>query len=113
METASLYEIFLRSKGVITDTRKVEKNHLFFALVGDHFNGNKFAAHAIDKGAYYAVIDDANYHIGDRTILVKDSLKALQELATYHRQRLNLPILALTGSNGKTTTKELLNAVLS
>lgn len=113
MEIASLYEIFLGSKGLVTDTRKIEKNHLFFALVGEHFNGNKFAAQALEKGACYAVVDDANYHTGDRTILVKDSLKALQELATYHRQQLNIPILALTGSNGKTTTKELLNAVLS
>src|SRR5690606_18267010 len=113
MEIASLYEIFLGSKGLVTDTRKIEKNHLFFALVGEHFNGNKFAAQALEKGACYAVIDDANYHTGDRTILVKDSLQALQELAKFHRQHLNLPVLALTGSNGKTTTKELLNAVLS
>lgn len=113
MEIASLHEIFLRSKGVVTDTRKIEENNLFFALVGDHFNGNEFAVQAIEKGACFAVIDNANYHIGDRTILVQDSLKTLQELAKYHRQHLGLPILALTGSNGKTTTKELLNAVLS
>src|SRR5690554_63581 len=113
MEIASLHEIFLRSKGVVTDTRKIEENNLFFSLVGDHFNGNEFAVQAIEKGACFAVIDNVNYHIGDRTILVQDSLKTLQELAKYHRQHLGLPILALTGSNGKTTTKELLNAVLS
>jgi len=113
METASLHEIFLRANRVTTDTRKIAENDLFFSLHGDHFNGNEFAAQALEKGACYAVIDDANYHTGDRTILVKDSLQALQELAKFHRQHLNLPVLALTGSNGKTTTKELLNAVLS
>lgn len=113
METASLHEIFLKSTGVTTDTRKITENHLFFALNGEHFNGNEFAKQAIEKGASYAVIDDASFHTGDSTILVDDSLVALQELAKFHRQYLNLPILALTGSNGKTTTKELLNAVLS
>lgn len=113
METASLHEIFLKSTGVTTDTRKIADNHLFFALNGEHFNGNEFAKQALEKGASYAVIDDARYQSGDRTILVQDSLVALQELAKFHRQYLNLPILSLTGSNGKTTTKELLNAVLS
>lgn len=113
METASLHEIFLKSTGVTTDTRKLTDNHLFFALNGDHFNGNEYAKQALEKGAFYAVIDDAKYQSGDRTILVHDSLVALQELAKFHRQYLNLPILSLTGSNGKTTTKELLNAVLS
>src|SRR5690606_15968072 len=113
METASLHEIFLKSTGVTTDTRKIADKHLFFALNGDHFNGNEFAKQALENGASYAVIDDAKYQSGDRTILVQDSLVALQELAKFHRQYLNLPILSLTGSNGKTTTKELLNAVLS
>ena len=113
METASLHEIFLKSTGVTTDTRKIADNHLFFALNGDHFNGNEFAKQALEKGASYAVIDDAKYQSGDRTILVQDSMVALQELAKFHRQYLNLPILSLTGSNGKTTTKELLKAVLS
>src|SRR5690606_22890948 len=99
--------------GVTTDTRKIADKHLFFALNGDHFNGNEFAKQALENGASYAVIDDAKYQSGDRTILVQDSLVALQELAKFHRQYLNLPILSLTGSNGKTTTKELLNAVLS
>jgi UDP-N-acetylmuramoyl-tripeptide--D-alanyl-D-alanine ligase len=86
---------------------------LFFALHGEHFNGNEFAQQALDSGASYAVIDDPKFHSGDRTIVVNNSLQTLQELAKFHRQYLNLPLLALTGSNGKTTTKELLNAVLS
>lgn len=113
METASLHEIFLKSSGVTTDTRKVADNHLFFALKGDHFNGNEFAQQALEKGASFAVIDDVKFENGNQTILVEDSLTALQELAKFHRQYLQLPILALTGSNGKTTTKELLNVVLS
>lgn len=113
METAALHEIFLNSTGVTTDTRKIAKDHLFFALHGEHFNGNEFAQQALDSGASYAVIDDPKFHSGDRTIVVNNSLQTLQELAKFHRQYLNLPLLALTGSNGKTTTKELLNAVLS
>lgn len=113
METASLHEIFLKSSGVTTDTRKVADNNLFFALKGDHFNGNEFAQQALEKGASFAVIDDVRFENGNQTILVEDSLTALQELAKFHRQHLQLPILALTGSNGKTTTKELLNVVLS
>ncbi|WP_417364204.1 UDP-N-acetylmuramoyl-tripeptide--D-alanyl-D-alanine ligase [Galbibacter sp.] len=113
MDTAALHEIFLNSTGVTTDTRKIAKNYLFFALHGEHFNGNEFAQQALDSGASYAVIDDPKFHSGDRTIVVNNSLQTLQELAKFHRQYLNLPLLALTGSNGKTTTKELLNAVLS
>ena len=113
MEIAALHEIFLNSTGVTTDTRKIAKDHLYFALNGEHFNGNEFAQQALEKGASYVVIDDERFHSGDRTILVKNSLETLQELAKFHRQHLKLPILSLTGSNGKTTTKELLNAVLS
>lgn len=113
MEIAALHKIFLKSTTVTTDTRKIAENNLFFALKGDHFNGNEFAKQALEKGASYAVIDDSTYHLSDRTILVEDSLKTLQELAKFHRLYLQIPILALTGSNGKTTTKELLKAVLS
>lgn len=86
---------------------------MFFALKGDNFNGNAYAEKAIEAGAKYALIDEPNYHIADKTILVPNVLKTLQELASYHREFLNKPIIALTGSNGKTTTKELIHAVLS
>ncbi|HPF11479.1 MAG TPA: UDP-N-acetylmuramoyl-tripeptide--D-alanyl-D-alanine ligase [Flavobacteriaceae bacterium] len=109
----SLYQKFLASSGICTDTRTIETNCLFFALKGETFNGNTFARKAIEKGAIYAIVDDPEYLEGERTILVKDALKTLQELATYHRDALQLPIISLTGSNGKTTTKELIHAVLS
>lgn len=108
-----LYSRFLLSNGVSTDTRTVEDGNLFFALKGPNFNANAFAEEALKKGASYAVIDDVNYKKGDRYILAPDSLKALQELARFHRSRFKRKVLALTGSNGKTTTKELINAVLS
>lgn len=114
MKITSLYQDFLKSSGVCTDTRKIRKNCLFFALKGDHFNGNEFAQEALDKGAYKAVIDQIGYHKNTgETILYGDSLKLLQKLASYHRQQLGIPIIAITGSNGKTTTKELIHAVLA
>jgi hypothetical protein len=88
-------------------------NSMFVALKGERFDANTFAAEALEKGAKYVLIDNESYHVDDRTILVQDSLIALQELATFHRQYLKLPIIALTGSNGKTTTKELVNVVLA
>ena len=112
MNIESLYTLFLESNSVCTDTRKLKKNDIFFALKGDNFNGNKFAEDALKKGAIYAVIDEVAYE-NKQTILVSDVLRTLQELALYHRKQLNIPIIALTGSNGKTTTKELINAVLS
>lgn len=112
MNIKSIYNIFLECKSVCTDTRKIKPNDLFFALKGDNFNGNKFAHQALKNGAKYAVIDDKEYE-EKNTILVTDVLTTLQQLATYHRKQLNLPIIALTGSNGKTTTKELINVVLS
>ncbi|MGB1247496.1 MAG: UDP-N-acetylmuramoyl-tripeptide--D-alanyl-D-alanine ligase [Chitinophagales bacterium] len=108
-----LYPHFLSSTGICTDTRKIEKGNLFFALKGGNFNGNKFAKKALDDGASFAIIDEIEYKEDDRFILVEEVLTALQQLATYHRDQLDIPIIAITGTNGKTTTKELLHAVLS
>ncbi len=113
MKTEELHHLFLKSPGVSTDTRKIKRNSIFFALKGENFNANDFAAEALEKGAAYAVIDEDLSTDEKRFIRVEDTLKALQDLATFHRKHLNLPIIALTGSNGKTTTKELINAVLS
>ncbi|WP_025743228.1 UDP-N-acetylmuramoyl-tripeptide--D-alanyl-D-alanine ligase [Aquimarina pacifica] len=113
MTIHQLHQLFLSSKGVCTDTRKIEKNTLFFALKGENFDGNSYAKIAVESGASYAIIDDPKYQISDKHILVTDALKTLQNLALYHRQHLKIPVIALTGSNGKTTTKELINSVLS
>jgi len=113
MEIQYIHEQFLKCKSVSTDTRKIEPQSMFVAIKGERFNANTFAAEALEKGASYVIIDDASYHIDDRTILVDDSLTTLQQLANFHRNYLKLPIIALTGSNGKTTTKELIHAVLS
>lgn len=114
MKIELLHRHFLESTGVCTDTRKITQGCLFFCLKGDNFNGNKFAQEALDKGAYKVIIDELQYHKNTgETILSKSALSLLQKLASYHRQQLKLPIIALTGSNGKTTTKELINAVLS
>ncbi|MGC6429494.1 MAG: UDP-N-acetylmuramoyl-tripeptide--D-alanyl-D-alanine ligase [Jejuia sp.] len=113
MNLESLYQLFLECSSVSTDTRKIEEGDLFFALKGENFNGNTYAKDALAKGAKYAVIDEEEFHTSDQTILVNDVLKTLQLLANYHRNRLKTPIIALTGSNGKTTTKELINVVLS
>jgi UDP-N-acetylmuramoyl-tripeptide--D-alanyl-D-alanine ligase len=115
-----LYEIYLQHPSIQTDTRKLRKDDLFFALKGPNFNGNTFAARALEMGAAYAIIDEAPaeadmpppYH-SDRLILVPDVLQTLQDLALYHRQQFDIPFIAITGSNGKTTTKELIHAVLS
>ena len=113
MIISQLHTLFLKSNSVSTDTRKVVENDLFFALKGENFNGNKFAKNAIEKGASFAIIDDSFYSQGDKYIIVENVLNTLQELARYHRNYLGLKIIALTGSNGKTTTKELINTVLS
>lgn len=113
MRTEELYQLFLRYPSVQTDTRKLKPGDIFFALKGEHFNGNSFAAKAIEAGAACAVIDEAGFEIPGKTVLVEDVLQALQELALYHRQQFKVPFLAITGSNGKTTTKELVHAVLS
>jgi len=108
----ALYQKYLQCQYVSTDSRAAQNNTLFFALNGPHFKGATFAKSALDNGALYAVIDDATYAT-DRCIVVEDTLLALQELARYHRQKLQIPVIGITGSNGKTTTKELTNAVLS
>lgn len=114
MKIEQLYEDFLKSSGICTDTRKIGQNCLFVALKGPNFDGNAFAQEALDKGAYKVIIDDLRYHKNTgETICYGDSLKLLQKLATYHRQQLGIPVIALTGSNGKTTTKELIDRVLS
>lgn len=114
MRIEELYECFLQCKTIATDTRKIETGSLFFALKGENFDANEFAQEALNKGAAFAVIDNKKYFTDeDKMLLVQDSLKALQDLANYHRQELGLPIIGLTGSNGKTTTKELINTVLS
>jgi UDP-N-acetylmuramoyl-tripeptide--D-alanyl-D-alanine ligase len=112
MEIQELHKLFLKSKGVSTDTRKIQSGSIFFALKGDNFNGNEFALQALEKGASHAVVDEI-VEATPNLILVEDALRILQHLALFHRQFLKLPIIALTGSNGKTTTKELINAVLS
>lgn len=112
MNASDLYSFFQRHPEISTDSRKIKENGLFFALKGPNFNGNQFAADALKKGAAYAIIDEEKYHQGENYLLVDDCLKALQELAIYHRKNLNIPIIGITGSNGKTTTKELINAVL-
>jgi UDP-N-acetylmuramoyl-tripeptide--D-alanyl-D-alanine ligase len=108
-----LYSEFLKSTGVQTDTRKITQNCLFFCLKGANFDGNTFAAEAIAKGAFKAIIDDVRFEIHGKTILVSDTLLALQELANEHRKTLTLPIIGITGSNGKTTSKELIGTVLA
>jgi UDP-N-acetylmuramoyl-tripeptide--D-alanyl-D-alanine ligase len=113
MSIDSLYSKYLECVEVCTDTRKIVNGVLFFALKGPNFNANSFAKEALDKGAKYVVIDDPQHQINDRCLLVDDSLTALQQLANHHRRQFDIPFIAITGSNGKTTTKELTNAVLS
>ncbi len=109
----ALYDIYLKHSSVQTDTRKLKQGDLFFALKGPNFNGNAFAEKALEQGAAYAIIDEPEYYISDNYILVDDVLNTLQELAKYHREQFTIPFIAITGSNGKTTTKELITTVLS
>ena len=113
MKIKQLYKLYCANYLVDTDTRKIRKGSIYFALKGENFNGNKFANEALKNGANYAVIDDEKYNTHPNIILVEDALKTLQKLANFHRKQLDIPIISLTGSNGKTTTKELINAVLS
>ena len=112
MKTSSLYLLYKKHFLVDTDTRNIRKNTIFFALKGGNFNGNKFAEEALKLGAAFAIVDEEEFQTYKNIILVDDVLKTLQELATYHRNQLNIPFIGLTGSNGKTTTKELINCVL-
>jgi UDP-N-acetylmuramoyl-tripeptide--D-alanyl-D-alanine ligase len=112
MKTEQLFNLFKESSGISTDSRKVEKGQIFFALWGDNYNGNKFASDALSAGALCSVVDDPLFET-ENTILVEDCLFELQALAAYYRKQLNIPVLAITGTNGKTTTKELIAAILS
>lgn len=114
MNIPSLHKEFLKSGGISTDTRKIFKNCIFCALKGENFNGNLFTQEALDKGAFKVIVDERAFHKSTgETILVENVLATLQQLARFHREFLSLPIISLTGSNGKTTSKELINAVLS
>lgn len=113
MNIQNIHDLFLKCSKVSIDTRKIEANSFFVAIKGEKFDAHTFAKEALEKGARYVVIDNPDYFIDDRTILVTDSLETLQALAKFHREYLQIPIIALTGSNGKTTTKELVNVVLS
>lgn len=112
MNSEQLYQLYKAKYLIDTDTRRIRQGSIFFALKGENFDGNIFAKKAIELGASYAVIDDEKY-LSKHTILVKDVLKTLQKLANFHRKELGIPIISITGSNGKTTTKELVNAILS
>ena len=113
MKINDLHLLFLECTSVSTDTRKIIKGAMFFALKGENFNGNTYADQAIKEGAKFTIIDEAEFVNSTNTILVHNVLETLQELANFHRMYLKIPIIALTGSNGKTTTKELINATLS
>ena len=113
MNIEELYKIYLKNPAVQTDTRKLQKGDIFFELSGPNFNGNEFALQALKAGASYALVDEKISSSDERVIKVQDVLATLQQLARHHRERFDIPFIAITGSNGKTTTKELVNAVLS
>ncbi len=112
MDIKSLYSIFLEHPSISTDTRKIIPGSIFFALKGENFDGNAFALQALQKGAAFAVVSDPSLK-DDRLMIVEDTLKTLQELAMHHRKQFQIPVIAITGSNGKTTTKEMITAVLA
>ena len=113
MEIKELHARFLECTSLSTDTRKIKQGDMFFALKGDNFNGNTYAEQALNQGAKFSIIDEEMYMNSSNTILVKNVLETLQQLASFHRDYLKVPIIAITGSNGKTTTKELINVTLS
>jgi UDP-N-acetylmuramoyl-tripeptide--D-alanyl-D-alanine ligase len=113
MTVENLYSLFLQHPEISTDSRQIPEGALFFGLKGDHFDGNEFAGSALEKGASHAIIDDPLYSRNDRFILVENVLSTLQRLANHHREQFRIPVLAITGTNGKTTTKELIHAILS
>ena len=112
MNIKDLYNLYLQSAGLNTDTRTIQKGQLFLALKGENFDGNAFALQALETGAAYAVVNDTVEADDPRLIKVPDTLAALQQLAAYHRQQFDIPVIGLTGTNGKTTTKEMIRTVL-
>jgi UDP-N-acetylmuramoyl-tripeptide--D-alanyl-D-alanine ligase len=112
MNIESLYQLYSKQYKVTTDSRNVPSGSIYFAIQGDRFDGNAFANNALGNGAAYAIIDKKEYFIDERTICVENTLETLQKLANYHRRKLGIPIIAITGTNGKTTTKELMRSVL-
>ena len=107
MQIEDLYQLFEESTGTSTDTRSIAAGNIFFALRGPSFDGNKYSSQALDQGASFAIVDDPSACVDDRYILVDDVLTSLQDLACFHRKQFDIPVIGLTGSNGKTTTKEL------
>jgi UDP-N-acetylmuramoyl-tripeptide--D-alanyl-D-alanine ligase len=113
MKIKEIYALFQQHSTICTDSRKITNGAMFISLKGENFNGNKYALKAIQDGCSYAIVDEKEYDIYQNTILVNNALKTLQDLATYHRNQLTIPLIGITGSNGKTTSKELINAILS
>lgn len=113
MSIEDIYSIYLQHPVISTDTRNIQKNSIFFCLKGPSFNGNVFASEALAKGAAFVIMDDPTYAVNNKCIVVDHSLKTLQDLALYHRKQLRIPFIGITGTNGKTTTKELIKTVLS
>ena len=113
MDITEIYALFKQHSIICTDSRESTEGAIFIALKGENFNGNKYAQEAILKGCSYAIVDEIDYDDHQNTILVNNTLKTLQDLAAYHRGKLNIPLIGITGSNGKTTSKELINAILS
>ena len=113
INTEEIYRHFLKNRIISTDTRNIIPGSIFFALKGDHFNANEFASQAIEKGASFAIVDEEIHAVNEKCLLVDDVLATLQDLARYHRKQINIPVIGLTGSNGKTTSKELVKAVLA
>ena len=113
MKISDIYKIFNKHPNVTTDTRNIKENSIFFALKGDNFNGNEFAKKAIADGCHYAIIDQAEFKLNEKYILVENVLECLQNLASYHRDQLIIPVIGITGTNGKTTSKELIHSCLS
>jgi UDP-N-acetylmuramoyl-tripeptide--D-alanyl-D-alanine ligase len=111
--TTDLYQLYQQYPEIVTDSRKITKGCLFFALKGETFDGNRFAENALNAGAAYAIVDDSQLPKNDKLFLVPDVLTALQDLARHHRRQFEIPVIVITGTNGKTTTKELISNVLA